>query len=323
MSVDSLESRQKVLQKYDSESVVIHYKDLNAMKNSERQELIKGKKVIFIYHNAIDAIGDKLATEGQVFNACEDTLEELKQLVKILTNLSATNILITSDHGFLYTNQPLMETDKAEKSLIQGEILEYSRRYAIIKQSATAENMIRIPLTYLDGNENVGITPYENIRLKMQGGGANYVHGGISLQEMVVPLITYKNIKSESKQFVAIEKARFALLSHVHKISNNLFSLEFFQTEAVKGKIQANRIFAYFIDEDGKLISDKKLMIADNPSEDIVDRKIKQNFVLKNQSYKKSDKYFLVLEEQSDKSSIIYEKYEFEINILFSSDFDF
>jgi len=321
-TVDSIEAREKVLQKQNPESVAIQYKEFYAMKNSERQDLIRGKKVIYIYHNYIDAIGDKLATEGQVFNACEDTIGELKQLVKILTNLSATNIFITADHGFLYTNNPLKETDKAEKDLLQGEILEYSRRYAILKKNATTDHMIRIPLTHFKGNGNIGITPYENIRLKMQGGGANYVHGGISLQEMVVPLITYKNLKSDSKQFVAVEKAKVALLSQIHKVSNSLFSLEFFQTEAVKDKIQANSIQAYFIDEKGMAISDKKLILADNTSTDIDDRKTRLNFVLKNQNYKKSEKYYLVLEELNDKSNFIYEKYEFEINILFSSDFD-
>ena len=321
-SVDSIESRGKVLQKQYPESVAIKYKDFNSMKNSERQDYIRGKKVVYIYHDYIDAIGDKLTTEEQVFNACEGTIEELKQLVKILTNLSATNIFITADHGFLYTNNPLLETDKAEKALIQGEIIEYSRRYAIIKNTATAEHMIRIPLSHFEGSKDVGITPYENIRLKMQGGGANYVHGGISLQEMVIPLISYKNLKSDSKHFVAIEKTKIALLSQIHKISNSLFSLEFFQTEAVKDKMQANKILAYFADEKGLVISDKKLIIADNVSSDINERKLKLNFVLKNQTYKKSEKYFLVLEEQNDKLNYIYEKHEFEINILFSSDFD-
>ena len=32
----------------------------------------------------------------------------------------------------------------------------------------------------------------DNIRIKKQGGGMNYVHGGISLQGAVVPVIEFK-----------------------------------------------------------------------------------------------------------------------------------
>lgn len=41
--------------------------------------------------------------------------------------------------------------------------------------------------------------PRENVRIKMSGGGLNFVHGGISLQEMVVPVIDYQFLRNASK----------------------------------------------------------------------------------------------------------------------------
>ena len=37
------------------------------------------------------------------------------------------------------------------------------------------------------------LIPKENLRFKAAGGGINYVHGGASLQEVVIPVIKYKN----------------------------------------------------------------------------------------------------------------------------------
>lgn len=45
-------------------------------------------------------------------------------------------------------------------------------------------------MKFLDGKSDFGgFAPRESIRLKMNGGGMNFVHGGISLQKMVVPVI--------------------------------------------------------------------------------------------------------------------------------------
>ncbi len=72
--------------------------------------------------------------------------------------------------------------------------------------------------------------------MKKQGGGMNYVHGGISLQECVVPVIEFKNIRATSKKFVDVKKAELQLISQSRKISNSIFSLDFYQKEPVSGK---------------------------------------------------------------------------------------
>jgi len=38
-------------------------------------------------------------------------LQELLTLIKKLTAANATNILVTADHGFIYQNRPIDESD--------------------------------------------------------------------------------------------------------------------------------------------------------------------------------------------------------------------
>ena len=51
-----------------------------------------------------------------MFEACEDAINELTQLMLILTGeMNAIRVLITADHGFIYTRTPLEEYDKTGK----------------------------------------------------------------------------------------------------------------------------------------------------------------------------------------------------------------
>ena len=74
-----------------------------------------------------------------------------------------------------------------------------------------------------------GFVPQDTVRIKVQGGGENYVHGGISMQEMVVPVIVYKGMRSGYKKFVEVQNPGLSLISESRKASNLMFSLDFLQ----------------------------------------------------------------------------------------------
>lgn len=79
----------------------------------------------------------------------------------------------------------------------------------------------------------------------MNGGGMNFVHGGISLQEMVVPVIEYHYLRNDSmeykrnKQKYDTKPVTVNLLSANRKISNMIFSLNFYQKDAVGANREA------------------------------------------------------------------------------------
>lgn len=320
-STEGTAAREKILATQHPRNVAMAYKTLLAMTKDERQKTVANAQVVYIYHNAIDAIGDKAVTEDEVFGACEGAVVELKNLVRIITNtMSGTNVLITADHGFLYSYKPLEESDKAEKSFLSGKIAELDRRYVLADRNCTAEHMLKIPMTHLNSDLAV-FTPLDNIRMKKQGGGMNYVHGGISLQESVVPVIEFKNIRAGSKNFVDVKKAVLQLISQSRKVSNSIFSLDFYQTEPVAGKIAAATYDIYMADVTGKQISDIKTIIADKTGNNGSERVFRTRFTLKSMEFKKTDTYYLTVVEQG--TTNIIDKIEFTIDIAFANDFDF
>lgn len=320
-STEGTAARENILAMQHPQNVAIVYKALLAMTKDERQKAVANAQVVYIYHNAIDAVGDKAVTEDEVFDACEEAILELKNLVRIITStMNGTNILITADHGFLYSYKPLEESDKAEKSFVSGHVQELDRRYVLADGDCTAEHMLKIPMTHLNSNL-AGFTPMDNIRMKKQGGGMNYVHGGISLQEAVVPVIEFKNMRAGSKNFVDVKKAALQLISQSRKVSNSIFSLDFYQTEPVSGKTAAATYDIFMADASGKAVSDTKTVIADKTSANGSERVFRTRFTLKSVEFKKTATYYLTVVEKG--TTNVVDKIEFTIDIAFVNDFDF
>ena len=317
--------RDRVLKADREDSVALKYTDLVTAKRQERSVWVKSKNVVYIYHDTIDEASH--TADSLVFPACDDAMEELKNLVRIITSdFGGTNIMITADHGFLYTYSPLTEEDKADKAGFKNRIVEYGRRYAILMKDSKPEYLQYVK--FLDGNTDYeAYAPRGNVRIKMNGGGLNYVHGGISLQELCVPLIEYHFIRNQSKEYQRNKDAydtkpvEVSLLSATHKISNLIFSLNFYQKQAV-GDNRVGAVYqAYFTDGNGKQISDVQKIIADKTSENGQERTFRCSFNLKSLKYDNKEIYYLVIAEEGGE---IKAQEEFQIDIALAvDDFDF
>ena len=234
--------------------------------------------------------------------------------------------MITADHGFLYTYSPLNEDDKADKEGFKNRIVEYGRRYAIMMKDSKPEYLQYVK--FLDGNTDFeAYAPKENVRIKMNGGGLNYVHGGISLQELCVPLIEYHFLRNQYKEYQRnkdtydTKPVEISLLSATHKISNMIFSLNFYQKEAVGDNRSGVVYQIYFTDSKGKQISDVQKIIADKTSENGQERTFRCSFNLKSLKYDNKEIYYLVIANERGE---IKAQEEFQIDIALAvDDFDF
>lgn len=317
-----LENRKKIIESKVAESIAVHFQDVLAMNKAGRRETFKGKKLIYIYHDTIDAMGDKASTEVYTFNAVETSLNQLYDLVKIIRDdLSGTNVFITADHGFLYQRDELGESDKIGQDSTDS--IEVKRRYILSKEQREVPGQLAINLSSVIKNEQqlTAYLPKATLRNKMQGSGINFVHGGASLQEIVVPLLTFKNKRTGQKGAKAIKKVDIKLTNTTRKITNSIFNLEFFQTEKVEDKTTPRTVVIYMADEDGSVISNEETIIGDRPFDNPADRTFKLRFVLKSISYDRNKIYYLTIRDTE--TSVVVEKIPFNINLGIISDFDF
>lgn len=317
--------RDRILKAEKPNSVAVKYEDLVNAKRADRSAMVKGMDVVYIYHDTIDEASH--TSDTMVFPACDDAIQELKNLTKIICNdFGATHILFTADHGFLYTYSPLTEDDKIDKTGFVNRIVEYGRRYAIMMKDSDPDYLQKVQ--FLGGtSEYDAFAPKENVRIKMNGSGLNFVHGGISLQEMVVPVIDYHFLRNQYKQYQRNQKkydtkpVEVSLLSATHKVSNMIFSLNFYQKEPVGDNREAATYQLYFTDSNGKQISDTSKIIADKTSDNGQERTFRCSFNLKSLKYDNKEIYYLVI---SDADGLVVSREEFQIDIAFAVDeFDF
>lgn len=312
--------RQKVLCAAAPKSAAIQYKDLLAMKRADRRQWAAGQDVVYIYHNTIDAIGDKAPTETKVFDACETAVQELAGIVRIIANdLQGSEVLITADHGFLYTYSPLAVSDRLGREAFTGAVYELGRRYALAPPDTRAEPLLPVGIGgRMAGVPVQGYTPRGAVRMSLPGGGENYVHGGVSLQEMVVPVLVCKNVRPSSRNFVEAVPAELDLLSENRKVSNLIFNLDFFQKQPVSDRVHAATYTLYMADENGAPVSDKQTVIADRTAEAASERMFRVRFSLKPGSYSGKD-CRLVITNGTD----VPREISFRIDVVFADDFGF
>ena len=307
---NSLADRQKILQSHYPNSACYKFDQVRSAKKDEVREMFQDKDIIYIYQDQIDARGEKLPTENEVFNACQEAIDEIQQLIRRLTGyVSTTRYLVTADHGFIYKRDKLIESDKI--SMDKSSVSVVNKRYLLSVSEVKQQAVINRALAYLDGiTKGYVATPMGVDIIKSQGGGQNYVHGGSSLQEMIVPIIKVTTMKGKQEtDIVNVELSNFN-----YKITSIEFRLEFMQMEAVTDKVKPRKLVAFFVNDKGQKISYEVPIIANSTDKDAKNRLITEKFTLRSGDYKRDKDYFLVLADMEDERIELH-RYKFTIDI--------
>ena len=316
--------REAVLQARKANSRAIQSKDLISAKRADRKALVGDAEVIYVYHNKIDATGEEYSTERDVFAACDTAIDDLVALVKIATNdLGISRVVITADHGFIYTRDALAEREKVGKADIGAETVKLGRRYAILDDVVLEDALfIKMNMDDMQGGVYTGISPRECVRIKKAGPGECYVHGGASLQELCVPVIQFRNRKGGSTGYVEQQAATLKLLSTSRRVNSMIFRVELFQPETVGGKVLPAEYELVMTDAGGNEVSNVIKAHADMADADETARVTRSQFSLKaGRQYSSKETYYLVCRERNNKQ--IAWKEEFTIDIAFAPVDDF
>ncbi len=314
-------NRNKILKNIKAESVAITFDSLMQMSKAQMTETFGGMKLIYIYHNVIDARGDNASTEREVFNATEKAFKDLSALVRKLRNdISAINILLTADHGYIYRRTPLHESDKTPKDT-DGSIAS-KRRFILTKRPVELQGTQRFSMGYLGQEEITAVVPRGANCFYLQGSGANYVHGGSSLQEVMIPVIHFKSGKNSTKP-TAAKQVSLSLTSLSRKVTSVITHLDFFQNEPVGDKRLPLRVKAFFTDAEGNRISNENIIIAESQSKEPAGRTFREKFTLRNMQFDKKQTYYLVMQDDDEMVETEIERFPFSIDLIFGSGIQF
>lgn len=303
--------RQAVLQSYEPESKCVQFDDVKNLKGQELRDVFTGQSVVYVYHDQIDNTGEH--EEDAVFEACEKAVDEIVKLIqKISTSGNTYRFIVTADHGFIYKRDKVTASDKIGGMSDSDRLVK--RRYIVSKEPITEQGVCNIGLGYMLGNNDNKIISYScstNVFSTPGNAGLNYVHGGSSPQEMLVPVLDIKMDKGA----VETRPAQIMLVSLVQKITNLITRLDFIQSDPVSDVVKSTTYRLYFISDHNEKISNENIYVADKRDEDVQKRLFRMRFTFKNKKYDKDRKYYLVAYDGSNEAEVF--RHEVIMDLVF------
>lgn len=313
----SLENRNAILAAHGG--IAVNWEEFVALGKDKARDKVRDASVVYIYHDRIDLLGDKAPSERKTFEAVEDTLKELNDLLGFLTgNLNAATIFVTADHGFLYQESALDAADHSTLDIKAANATTTKKRYVLGKNLAetdkawcgsTAMTAGTEPSASMDFWVPKGATRFHF------AGGARFVHGSAMPQEVVIPLLTVKLSESEKAK---VGQVNIAPLLFSNKIVANMSRFEFIQTEPVSAKILPRSVTVSLQDGEAA-ISNIQTVTFDSTSTSMDERKKSIILTLQAGNYDSKKDYYLVVRDVDSKVEL--HRMPMKIDLALANDF--
>ena len=225
-ALTSKDERQAHLQALYPDSLCLNYAEvMDGGRLLDKRELFKARPLVYIFHNTIDNAGH----EGDVAGACERALGELKELVRTLhSTWNVSNVIVTSDHGFLFND---IQFEEKDKHAITDSTIEKKTRYYLTPCDGHVEGVSKFPLNKVSGimtTDIIEVAVPDGTNRFAAPGGYQFAHGGASLQEMIVPVI-----HSRQQRVDKTEKVGVALMDHNLNMVSSRLKLRLIQSDPV------------------------------------------------------------------------------------------
>lgn len=226
---------------------------------TDGRALMRDHEVIYIFHNVIDKTGDAPGTEGKTFDAVEQAFEELDLIIKKVANINGSNMLLTADHGFLFQQDDVAEDDATPLPAAR-EWTFRNRRFSFGRGIPAAPKVKNFESAALGvGGDWSAAFPLSLGRFPLQGSGMRYVHGGLSLQEVVVPVVKIHKARTDDTGRVEVE-----LLRVPAKITTGQLSIALFQDRPALDKVLPRTLRVGVFAKDGTSLSEIKTLTFDS-----------------------------------------------------------
>jgi len=185
------------------------------------REGIEKAQLILVTSQEIDEICEQ-DNITQARRQMDGVLNDLRRGVRILVDMGIERIVMAADHGHLFTDE-LSEDMKVDAP--GGETADLHRRVWVGCGGNADDAFLRAPLSALGMQGEFDLaTPWTFACFKCKGGAKAYFHGGLSPQELLVPvLILSPSSRPSAGPPVGIA---WTLLPGSEKLTTRFFSVQ-------------------------------------------------------------------------------------------------
>jgi hypothetical protein len=184
---------------------------------SKLETRLKDTKVVIVRSQEIDAAG-----EGGFFQArrtMDTVIDDLVRAIKKLAAAGVRTAVVSADHGHLFSFGDRGEAERADAP--GGATVDLHRRCWIGRGGTTPPGCMRVSASTLGYDSDLDLVFPPGTAVFKAGGDLGFHHGGPTLQELIVPVVT---VRSASP--VVPPKASPATVSDIpYEITNRIFSV--------------------------------------------------------------------------------------------------
>ena len=314
--LNTTEKRSEHLQRYRDGAICVPFETVAEYNLEKNREIFK-HSLVYIFHDNIDKTGHD-GNARQVVQSCRETIMDIAKMIpKIHASYNVTEVYVTSDHGFLFNDIEFAEKDKHK---ITEDFLERCSRYYLTRSDSTVQGVVKFPLNDVSGmgnsNDVYVAVPEGTNRFAAPSGGYMFTHGGASLQEIIIPIITSRQEREDNKQPVGV-----MILDRKLSMQASRLRFKMLQTEAVSMDMK-ERLIKVALYHNDKPVTPIKDIVLDKTDPSLDNRKIQVDLTLnKNVDAKVLQlKVFDASDEQMLNPII---KENVTNNTLIENDFDF
>jgi len=248
------QNRQVILQENNPESITIDYSEIIKFDRDKGRKFFIENKLVYIYHDWMDAIGDKKRTEHETFEETTKVVDQIKRLIQKIYGWNISHVLVTADHGFLFNYNELKESDKEIIPKTKGYNKDNSRFVIGEKFEEKPDGYIFDMKNTTNCETDLKIAiPRAINRFKRSGNiGLQFVHGGASIQEVITPVIKYYKQKKETTETVSLRR-----FDNINKITTGNMKVALLQNEPVSNELKSLDIVIGLFNDNGELISNE------------------------------------------------------------------
>lgn len=242
------------------------------------KETLRNSSIVYAYFNTVDKTGDEKTTEHKVFSAAEEAFKEIERLTETLLANGYKEVIVTADHGFIYQTGNLdlydfidIESLPKTKAALGGK---NTRRFIVAPAIPENEYLMEFDAKSLslEGDYSVAV-PRGIRRIRVKGSGAAYVHGGATLQETVIPVLS---IKRDTRAATEARPSDAQLFDSGRGIvTGSGITATLYQTEPIGESVIASQVEIAAFSADGKLLSNEVSIALASLSNDADSRKTK------------------------------------------------
>jgi hypothetical protein len=186
-----LRARKKHLAARVASSVDLELADVLSLSSTRLAKKIGSSELVVVRSQEIDFFGEG----GFQARAIMDTvIDNVARAVRRLAAVGVDRAVITADHGHLYSAEDRDESMRIDPP--GGATVDLHRRCWIGRGGTTPRSCVRVSATSLGNDSDLDFVFPVGIGVFRAGGDLAFHHGGPSLQEMIIPVITVRSTRA-------------------------------------------------------------------------------------------------------------------------------